>query len=178
MTTGLLLGLAACGGEADSSSDAPPAVTVPEDPFRDRVVAAALSAIDTTSLPWPFIQSFMVNTTMSGLADPFVAEGDPTASPLDLLGIQERGFGLCTACADSTRLAHAWVTLATPVQESTQEWLVPYTLSVQRWGTRAGQVRIRCLGGACRAVDGALDSLEVPTPACCPVFVRVRRERR
>lgn len=172
-----VLSIPGCLPEADDSAPPPP-VDPAEQDRRDRVVVAALSAIDSTTLPWPFLQSFMVNSTVSGSGDPFALEGDVQESPLDLLGIQQRGFGICTACADSTRLAHAWVTFSTPIQSSPSDWVVPYTMSVRGWETFPGEVTVRCLGGACRPIEGALDTVEVPTPSCCPVFVRVVRPRR
>ena len=93
----------ACGERADSSADQSDSAPIAEqNEAVDRVVNAALSAVDTMSLPWPFIQSFMVNSTVSGTADPFVTEADPQDSPLDLLGLQQQGWRICTACADST----------------------------------------------------------------------------
>lgn len=151
---------------------------VPAETMEEKVVAAALASLDSTSLPWPFVQSFMVNTTVRGWVDAFGSGPSIQESPLDLLGIQERGFGLCSACADSTRQAHAWVTLDQPVSKAPDEWVIPYAFSVRQWGSRSGTVRVRCEGAACRAVDGGLDSLAVPTPDCCPVFVRVKRPRR
>lgn len=167
----------ACGRPA-SDARLSGADIAPPETMEERVVAAALASIDSTSLPWPFVHSFMVNTTVRGWVDTFGSGPSVQESPLDLLGIQERGFGLCSACDDADRQAHAWVTLDEPVAEARDEWVIPYAFSVREWGSRSGMVRVRCEGGACRAVEGGLDSLAVPTPECCPVFVRVKRPRR